>query len=133
MKHEDTRKETGESCQPPEKKELSLHGGCDLDDQIERLVNTLHIANAKGDSNEQGEESNEDDLIKDIEYDFSSVEQTGEPIGSNLAKIINNVIHIPISKEKLVKKLESHPRLENLDSLKVTKMQHRNLEGNAPV
>ena len=133
MKHEDTRKETGESCQPPEKKELSLYGGCDLDDQIERLVNTLHIANAKGDSNEQGEESNEDDLIKDIEYDFSSVEQTGEPIGSNLAKIINNVIHIPISKEKLVKKLESHPRLENLDSLKVKKMQHRNLEGNAPV
>ena len=49
------------------------------------------------------------------------MEQTGEPIGSNLAKIINNVIRTPINKEKLVKKLESHHRPENLDSLKVKK------------
>ena len=34
---------------------------------------------------------------------------------------MNNVIRTPISKEKLVKKLESHPRPENLDSLKVNK------------
>ena len=40
--------------------------------------------------------------MKDIENDFNSVEQTGEPISSNLAKIINNVIRIPINKEKLV-------------------------------
>ena len=33
----------------------------------------------------------------------------------------NNVICTPINKEKLVKKLESHPRPENLDSLKVKK------------
>ena len=49
------------------------------------------------------------------------MEQIGEPIGSNLAKIINNVIRTPTNKEKLVKKLESHPRPKNLDSLKVKK------------
>ena len=37
-------------------------------------------------------------------------------IRSNLGKIIN-VIHTPINKEKLVKKLESHPRPENLETL----------------
>ena len=72
-------------------------------------------------------------LIEDIENDFISVEQTGEPTGSNLDKVINNALRTPINKEKLVKKLESHPRPENLDSLKVKKMQHRNLEQKAPV
>ena len=113
---------TGENRQPPEEDEFSLYGGSDLDDQIDRLVDTPHIANAKGGRiNEEGKDSDEDDLIKDIENDFNSVEQTGEPIGSNLAKIINNVICTPINKEKLVKKLERHPKPENLDSLKVKK------------
>ena len=44
------------------------------------------------------------------------MEQTREFIGSILAKIIN-LINTPINKEKLVKKLESHPRLENLKTL----------------
>ena len=115
-------RDTGEHGQPPEEDELSLYGGSDLDDQIDRLVDTRHIANANGGCmNEEGEDSDEDDLIKDIENDFNSVEQIGEPIGSNLAKIINNVIRTPTNKEKLVKKLESHPRPENLDSLKVKK------------
>ena len=49
------------------------------------------------------------------------MEKTGEPIGSNLAKI-NNVTRTPINKEKhIVKKLDSHPRTENLDKLKVKK------------
>ena len=68
-----------------------------------------------------GEDSDEDVLIKDIKNDFNSVEQTEEPIGSNLANIINNIIRTPISKEKLVKKLESHSRPENLDSIKMKK------------
>ena len=111
-------RDIGENHQPPEENELSLYGGSDLDDQIDRLVDTLHIANAKGGCiNDEGE----DDLIKDIENDLGSVEQTGEPIGSNLAKVINNIICTPINKDKLVKKLESHPRPENLDSLKVKK------------
>ena len=63
----------------------------------------------------------EDYLIKAIENGFNSVKKTGETISSNLAKIINNVIHTPINKEKLVKKLESHPRPENIDLLKVKK------------
>ena len=111
-------RDIGENHQPPEENELSLYGGSDLDDQIDRLVDTLHIANAKrGCINDEGEDSDEDDLIKDIENDLGSVEQTGEPIGSNLAKIINNIIRTPINKDKLVKKLKSHPRPENLDSL----------------
>ena len=96
---------------------MSLYGGSDLDDQIDRLFDTPHIASVKsGCINEEGEDRGEDDLIKDIENDFNSVEQTGEPIGSNLAKIIN-VIHTPINKEKLAKKLGSHPRPENLETL----------------
>ena len=84
---------------------MSVYGGSDLDDQIDRLVDTLHIANAKGSHiNEEGEDSDKDNLIKDIQNDFNSVEQTGEPIGSNLVKIINNVIDTPVNKEKLVKK-----------------------------
>ena len=49
------------------------------------------------------------------------MEQSGEPIDINLAKIINNVICIPINQEKLVQKLERHHRPGNLDLLKVKK------------
>ena len=68
---------TYENCQPPEG-ELSLYGGSDLNDQIDRLFDTPHIANVKGGCiNEEGEDSGEDEFIKDIENDFNSVEQTG--------------------------------------------------------
>ena len=84
-------RDTGKHRQPPKEDDLSLYDWSDLDDQIERLVNTTHIACAKGGrNNEEGEDSDEDDLIKDIENDFDSVEQTEEPIGSNLDKIIND-------------------------------------------
>ena len=33
------------------------------------------------------EESDKDDLIEDIEIDFNSMEQTGVPLGSNLAQL----------------------------------------------
>ena len=56
-----------------------------------------------GCNNEEGEDSDKDDLIKDIENDFNSVEQIVESIGSYLAKIINNVICTSINNEKLVK------------------------------
>ena len=103
---------TGEHCQPPGEDELSLYSGSDLDDQIEKLVDTPHIPNAKGDRfNEEGDDSNEDDLIKDIENDCNLVEKTWKPTGSNLAKIINDFIRTPINKEKLFKKLESHPQI----------------------
>ena len=76
---------------------MSLNGGCNLYDQIERLFDTPHIVSAKGSSNEEGEESDENDFIKDTENDFNLVEQTGEPISGNLAKIIKNVICFPIN------------------------------------
>ena len=70
-------RDTGEHRQPPEKNELSLYGGSDLDKQIDRLADTPHIANAKGGRiNEEGEDSDEDDLIKNIENDLNLVEQT---------------------------------------------------------
>ena len=70
---------TGDHRQPQEEDKLSLYGGSDLDDQIYRFVDTSHIANAKGSHiNEECEESDEDDLIKDIENYLNSVEQTGE-------------------------------------------------------
>ena len=96
---------------------MFLYGGSDIDDQINRLFDTPHIASVKGGCiNEEDEDSGEDDLIKDIENDFNSVEQTREFIGSILAKI-KNLINTPINKEKLVKKLESHPRPETLKTL----------------
>ena len=114
-------RETGKSRQPPEEDELCLYGGSELDGQIKRLIDTPHTANAKRGSNEEGTGSDEDDLIKDIEYDFNSMEETRGSIGSSLSKIFNNVICAEISKEKLVKKLENHPRPKNLDALKVKK------------
>ena len=122
-------RDTGAPRQPPEEDIFPLYGGSDLDDQIDRLVDTPQIANAKGGYiNKGSEDSDEDDFIKDIENGFNSLEQTGEPIGSNLTKITNNVIRTPIEKGKFVKKLESQPRPENLDSLKVKKCIWRNLE-----
>ena len=38
----------------------------------------------------QSGQSNEDDLIKAIANGFSTVEETGAPIGKSLANIINN-------------------------------------------
>ena len=49
-------RDTCEICPPPEEDELFLYGRSDLDNQIDRLVDTPHIANAKGGCiNEEGE------------------------------------------------------------------------------
>ena len=40
-------RDTVENRQPAEEDELFLYGGCDFDDQINRLVDTPHIGNAK--------------------------------------------------------------------------------------
>ena len=45
---------------------MPIDVGSDLYDQIEMLVDTPYIANEKKDSNEESEESDEDDLTKDI-------------------------------------------------------------------
>lgn len=56
---------------------MSLYGGSDLDDHIERFVNTPNIASENeegGINNEEGKESDEDDdPIKDIENHFNSM------------------------------------------------------------
>ena len=115
-------RETGDS-HPLVEDELSLYGGSDLDEQIDRLVDTtnspkVHFAN---NDESEPEESDEDDLINDIASDFSAVEKTGPPIGKKLASIINNVMFNPVNKEKLVQKLGKHHRPENLNSLKIKK------------
>ena len=115
-------RETGDS-HPLVEDELSLYGGSDLDEQIDRLVDMtnspkVHFAN---DDESEPEESDEDDLINDIASDFSAVEKTDPPIGKKLASIINNVMFNPVNKEKLVQKLGKHHRPENLNSLKMKK------------
>ena len=42
------------------------------------------------------------------------MEKAGPPIGKKLASIINNVIFNLVIREKLVQKLEKHPRTKNL-------------------
>ena len=115
-------RETGDT-HPPAEDELSLYGGSDLDEQIDRLVDTtngqVNFANHNDES--EPEESDEDDLIKDIANDFSAVEKTGPPIGKNLANMINNVMFNSVNRKKLVQKLEKHPRLENLYSIQMKK------------
>ena len=83
-------KETGKS-HPPAENELSLYGGSDLDKQIVRLVETTKSPKVNFESNNdesEPEESDEDDLSKDIANDFSAVEKRDSPIGKNLASII---------------------------------------------
>ena len=113
-------RETGECCQLWEQDELSLHGGSDYNDQVKRLADTPWIAIAKGGSNEEGEESDEDDLI-------NLMEQTGEPIGSNLARTINNVICTPI-KKNLIESWKTTPKSEEI--VKSEEIQHINLQWN---
>ena len=64
---------------------------------------------ANNNDESEPEESDEDDLMKDIANDFSAVEKTGLPIGNKLASIINNVMFNPVNREKLVQKLEKTP------------------------
>ena len=59
---------------------------------------------ANNNDESEPEESDEDDLMKDIANDFSAVEKTGLPIGNKLASIINNVMFNPVNREKLVQK-----------------------------
>ena len=71
--------------------ELSLYGGCDLDEKINRLVDTTKspkITFANNNDESEREESHEDDLIKDIVNNFSTAEKAGPPIGKKLASII---------------------------------------------
>ena len=71
--------------------ELSLYGGCDLDEQINRLVDTTKspkVTFANNNDESEPEESHQDDLIKDIVNDFSAAEKAGPPIGKKLASII---------------------------------------------
>ena len=76
---------------------------------------------AKNNDESEPEDSDEDDLIKDVANNFSVVEKTGPPIGKNLASIINNVMFNPVYREKLVQKLEKQPWPKNLNSLKIKK------------
>ena len=83
----------------------------DLDKQIGRLVDTtknaqVHFA-INNDSSESGQ-NDEDDLIKDIANNFSTVEITGPSIGKKIANIVNNILFNSVSREKLVQKLEKH-------------------------
>ena len=96
-------RETGDS-HPLVEDELSLYGGSDLDEQIDRLVDTTNSPKVNFANNDESEpeRSDEDDLINNIASKFSAVEKTGPPIGKKLASIINNVMFNPVNREKLV-------------------------------
>ena len=70
-------RETGDN-HPPAENDMSLCDGSDLDEQIDRLVDTIKSPKVNFANNNDGsepEESDEDDLIKDIANDFSAVEK----------------------------------------------------------
>ena len=69
-------RETGDS-HPPAEDELPLYGGSDLHEKIDRLVDTTNSPKINFANNDESEpeESDEDDLIKDIARDFSAVEK----------------------------------------------------------
>ena len=107
----------------PAEDELSLYGGSELDEQIDRRLDTTNSRKVNFANNDESEPegSDEDDPIKDNANDFSAVEKTGPPIGKKSASIIINVMFNPANREKLVQKLEKHPKTENLNSLKIKK------------
>ena len=115
-----TVRETGES-HPPAEDKLSLYGGYDLDEQIVQSSTKNPKVNFANNDESEPDERDKDVLIKDVANHFSAVEKTGPPIGKNLASIMNNVMFNPVGREKLVQKLEKHPRPENLNSLKIQK------------
>ena len=93
-----------------------------MDKQIDRLVDTTKSPKVNFESNNddsEPEESDEDDHTKLIANNFSAAEETGPPIGKKLTSIINNVMFNPVSREKLVQKLEKHPRPEKLNYFKI--------------
>ena len=97
-------RQAGES-HPLEEDEPSLYGCSDLDEQIGWLVFTTKSpkVNFAINNDSDSEESDENDLIKDTANNFSAVEQTGPPVGKNLANIINNVMFNSVIREKLVR------------------------------
>ena len=60
-----------------------------------------------------------EDNLRDDANNLTTFEKTVEPISTDLANIVKNVLVNSINKEKLIKKLEKHPRRENLKILKV--------------
>ena len=116
-------RETAES-HPPAKDELYLCGDSDLDEQIDQLEDTTKSPKGNFGSNNDNskpDKSDENHLNKNIANGFSVVKKTVPLIGKKLAGIKNNIMFNPVSSEKLVQKLEKHPRPENLNSLKIKK------------
>ena len=80
---------TGDSY-PLAEDELSLYGVSDLDEQIDRLRRPTIVMLIFTNNNDESEpeESDEDDLMKDI------ANKAGPPIKKNLANMINNVTQL---------------------------------------
>ena len=59
--------------------------------------------------------------MKDIASDFANCENTGESVSTALSQIVNDVVKKTINTDKLTRKLELHPRPENVEALQVQK------------
>ena len=80
-----------------------------MDEQIGQLVDTTKIPKVNftiNNNDSESEESDENDLMKDIANNFGAMEKTRPPIGNNLANIINSIISNSVIREKLVEELE---------------------------
>ena len=80
-----------------------------MDEQIGQLVDTTKIPKVNftiNNNDSESEESDENDLMKDIANNFGAVEKTRPPIGNNLANIINSIISNSVIRDKLVEELE---------------------------
>ena len=96
-------------CHFPAEDELSLYGCSDLDELVDRLVDTTKNPKVNfviNNNDSESEERDENYLIKEIANNFSAVEKTGPPKGKNLANIINNVMFNSAIREKLVQELQ---------------------------
>ena len=116
-KNKSKNKKSKQSSYPKNDDEISLFGGSDIDDRIDRIVD-----GPSDDSNSEVED--DDECIKGIANDLCALKKSGEPINKNLANVINNVVYYPIEYEKLCEKFEKHQTPENLESLRVKKCNY---------
>ena len=100
----------------PTEEVISLYGGSDIDDKIEKIVD--------GGGDSSSEENEDDECLKDIASDLSIAKKSGEAISGTLAKVINNVIYYPISEDKLTQKFQKHTMPENLEALRIKKCNY---------
>ena len=84
------------------------------------LINELCASDSEQEEGTNDAEDNEN-ALQDIAAEYTKVAATGKPLVSNLAKIVTDIWHTPINKEKITKKFELFPCPENCLALQLKK------------